>query len=132
MENPFDTINPLYIEGHPHEVNPAVADRALMPRLRGSNTLDGLVITVDIGHEPSQVAETLLHEILHTIYNNRLASSLPDVDAELVVDGMSLGLTEVILHNPGLLPLLERLAARARPEVPSAKPKSTKKTNRRR
>jgi hypothetical protein len=70
-------------------------------RLFGETDYDTLSIRVHDRLEPSVKASTLLHEIVHAIYDEYGISK--DDEEERVVNSISNGLSQVIRDNPDVL-----------------------------
>lgn len=56
---------------------------------------------------PEEVADTLLHEVLHAVWRER---GLAEEDEESTVTNLAHGLISLMRDNPAFFPLLERMA----------------------
>jgi len=64
-------------------------------------------IRVDNSYGPRQTAETLLHELLHAIYDTWCVDETDN--EERTVRAITLGLSSVFVNNPGLAAWFERV-----------------------
>jgi hypothetical protein len=70
------------------------------------------IIRIDTDYTPQQSAETLLHEILHTIWAMWNVSELRKLEEEAVVHALGKGLATVMRDNPDVLAWID-MALRA-------------------
>ncbi len=77
---------------------------ANMRRCYGEYSADELIIRIDVTQKEQRVVETLIHEIIHAIYN--LYNINDDDKEERIVSAMSRGWLQVYRDNPDLLKLI--------------------------
>jgi hypothetical protein len=78
------------------------------------------LIQIDTSHGSYQAASTLIHEILHAIYEEYNVHG--NDDEERTVRSLERGLMQVFLDNPDLLQFIVQMTAGARLALSSVKP----------
>jgi hypothetical protein len=75
---------------------------------RGQCDVDGLTIRVDNDLPPSQLAETVLHEVLHAVWGGTGLAAIGDLDSheEHVIRSLAALLYDTLRSNPGLVKYL--------------------------
>jgi len=71
----------------------------------------------DTNQHPNELLDTLVHEVLHTIFMERELENTLDISGDLherLVIQISRGLTGVIVDNPSLMKDINSLAAKTR------------------
>lgn len=72
-------------------------------------------IKVKVDQAPEDVADTIIHEVLHAIWQER---SLPEGSEERAVTALAHGLTALMADNPGFWPMVaEALQGRPPPAL---------------
>ena len=89
---------PEYIKVGPYDISVRVISSELAARLKEDGDFDGETIHIADGQRGPQLADTILHELLHAIY---ATFSLKDDDEEeRIVSALATGLVGVLRDNP--------------------------------
>jgi len=89
---------PEYIKVGPYDISVRVISSELAARLKEDGDFDGETIHIADGQRGPQLADTILHELLHAIY---ATFGLKDEDEEeRIVSALATGLVGVLRDNP--------------------------------
>ena len=88
---------PEYIKVGPYDISVRVISSELAARLKEDGDFDGETIHIADGQRGPQLADTILHELLHAIY---ATFGLKDEDEEeRIVSALATGLVGVLRDN---------------------------------